>query len=271
MTSVGYLDVGVASSQQHRPYMEDEHEIKADAADGSWLVGVYDGHGGSLVSEFLKKHLLSEILRQKHSTPHHRMTFEALEQGFACTDAIMSHLHGGSTENVGSTACVASVSNDALWIAHCGDSRGVLYSPQGRPTVVTTDHKPDPRVNSSECNRLVESGGSYSKVGPIYRVMGDLAVSRSFGDERLKGNTGTPLVTSVPEIGLHRPMENGSILVLASDGLWDVLSTQQCGQAVAHIMEREKSPQKTAETLVKLASVRGTLDNITVVVLVMGR
>ena len=54
-------------------------------------------------------------------------------------------------------------------------------------------------------------------------------------------------------------------LVLASDGLWDVVDEQMCGNACA----RATDPLDAARTLCELASTRGSMDNITVLVVAL--
>ena len=55
-----------------------------------------------------------------------------------------------------------------------------------------------------------------------FRVEGDLAISRSFGDKDLKR-----WVTAQPDFQSHWLCDSDEFLILASDGLWDVLSNQQ--------------------------------------------
>lgn len=53
--------------------------------------------------------------------------------------------------------------------------------------------------------------------------MGDLAISRSFGDKDLKR-----WVTAQPDFRSHWLRDGDEFVLLASDGLWDVLDNQEC-------------------------------------------
>jgi hypothetical protein len=79
-----------------------------------------------------------------------------------------------------------------------------------------------------------------------WRVQGDLAVSRAFGDAHLK-NFG---VSATPELSAIRLTPRDAFLVLASDGLWDVVDEQQCAASVL----RASDPLAAARSLCDLAS-----------------
>ncbi|CAL9057475.1 unnamed protein product [Musa banksii] len=124
--------------------------------------------------------------------------------------------------HVGSTAVVAVVGPDRIVVANCGDSRAVLCH-DGAPVPLSTDHKPD---RPDELRRIEAAGGRI-----IYwdgaRVLGVLAMSRAIGDNYLK-----PYVISEPEVTVTEREEGDECLLLASDGLWDVVSNEgACGIA----------------------------------------
>jgi len=94
-----------------------------------------------------------------------------------------------------------------------------------------------------------------------WRVQGDLAVSRAFGDAHLK-RWG---VASTPELTTTTLTSRDCFVVLASDGLWDVVDEQQCASFVL----RASEPLGAARALCDLATTRGSMDNITVVVIAL--
>ncbi|TVU01958.1 hypothetical protein EJB05_52607, partial [Eragrostis curvula] len=113
-----------------------------------------------------------------------------------------------------------------------------------------------------------------------YRVLGVLAMSRSIGDRYLK-----PYIIPVPEVSVVARAKDDDCLILASDGLWDVMSNEEvCDAARKRILlwhkknaEASSSAQRSddvpdqaaqaaAEYLSKLALQKGSKDNITVVV-----
>ena len=74
----------------------------------------------------------------------------------------------------GSTAICALICPDVIYLANCGDSRGLLVSNEA-VSVATTDHKP---VNTLEKERIQKAGGSVM----IQSFNGSLAVSRALGN-----------------------------------------------------------------------------------------
>lgn len=91
----------------------------------------------------------------------------------------------------------------------------------------------------------------------VPRVNGALAMSRSIGDLSLK-----PFITCDPEVTTHTITDEDHFLILASDGLWDVVSSK----TAARIAAAHTDPQQAADALVKLALQKHTYDNVTVVV-----
>jgi protein phosphatase 1L len=82
---------------------------------------------------------------------------------------------------------------------------------------LSEDHKPS---RNDEQDRIEADGGAVIWAG-TWRVSGVLAVSRAFGDRALK-----KFVISLPDVR-HEGMAGGEeYIVLASDGLWDVISNR---------------------------------------------
>uniref|UniRef100_A0A804P4I5 protein-serine/threonine phosphatase n=1 Tax=Zea mays TaxID=4577 RepID=A0A804P4I5_MAIZE len=97
----------------------------------------------------------------------------------------------------------------------------------------------------------------YSKSVGTWRVGGVLAVSRAFGDKLLK-----PYVVADPEIKEEVVDSSLEFLILASDGLWDVVTNEEAVAMVKPIQD----PQEAANKLLEEASRRGSSDNITVII-----
>ncbi|KAJ3706312.1 hypothetical protein LUZ61_010017 [Rhynchospora tenuis] len=221
---------------------------------------VFDGHGGSHIAELCKSNMhlilaeeLAAVMPGDASTsssqgiiltPREEDTKwrKALTESFARMDAIAvtacacgrvglpicaCELSGRVSPVVGSTAVVGLVTDDRVLIANCGDSRAVLAR-GGRAYAVSCDHKPD---RPDELARIEAAGGRV-----IYnngaRVSGILAMSRALGDRFLK-----PEVTSEPDIRTIRRSDQDEFLILASDGLWDVLSNEMACNVVRQSLD----------------------------------
>ncbi|KAG6413858.1 hypothetical protein SASPL_126573 [Salvia splendens] len=260
------------------------------------VYGVYDGHGGCQVANYCREHmplaLADEIGAAKENLKvengEHNLKekwlkifqkcFHRLDNevgGFPRTDGdIASDLHEPfAPESVGSTAAVAIVCSTHIIVANCGDSRAVLN--RGKvPMPLSIDHKPN---REDECSRIEAAGGKVINWDG-YRVSGVLAVSRSIGDRYLR-----PYVIADPEVMFVPRTKEDECLIIASDGLWDVMTNEEaCDLARKRILVWHKrngmtltnergtgsdpAAQEAAEYLSKLAFKRGGADNISVIV-----
>nr|GEU49540.1 probable protein phosphatase 2C 9 [Tanacetum cinerariifolium] len=214
--------------------MEDYHVAKFIPCHGRelGLFAIYDGHLGHDVPAYLQKHLFSNIIKEKEFwTDPGRSITKAYER----TDqAILSH--NPDLGRGGSTAVTAILVNGRkLWVANVGDSRAVL-SKRGKAIQMSVDHEPNTERASIE-NR----GGFVSNMpGDVARVNGQLAVSRAFGNKNLKSH-----LRSDPDISNEDIDANTEILILASDGVWKVLTNQEAVDIAINI----KDPQKAAKQL----------------------
>lgn len=156
----------------------------------------------------------------------------------------------------GTTSVVAILVDNVLITGHAGDSRAVL-SRDKRAFRLTEDHKPD---RSDELQRVEDAGGEVTFRGNCFRVSGDLAMSRSFGDLRLKHPK--KLVVAAPEVRIMELNPSDEFIILASDGLWDVISDQKA----CDIARKCATPQEASKKLVESALQLGTQDNTTAVV-----
>jgi protein phosphatase 1G len=123
----------------------------------------------------------------------------------------------------GSTACVAVVRNNQLVVANAGDSRCVI-SRKGQAYNLSRDHKPDLEI---EKERILKAGG-FIHAG---RINGSLNLARAIGDMEFKQNKFLPaekqVVTANPDINTVELCDEDEFMVLACDGIWDCLSSQQ--------------------------------------------
>ncbi|KAG6425065.1 hypothetical protein SASPL_115489 [Salvia splendens] len=213
------------------------------------LFAIYDGHLGDSVPAYLQKHLFSNILKEEDFwTDPNRSIAKAYER----TDhAILSH--NPDLGRGGSTAVTAIlIDGRRLWVANVGDSRGVL-SRMGQAIQMTVDHEPNTERGSIE-----DRGGFVSNMpGDVARVNGQLAVSRAFGDKNLKTH-----LRSDPDIRSAEIDAETELLILASDGLWKVMSNQES----VDIAKKIKDPQKAAKQLAAEALNRESKDDISCIV-----
>ncbi|KAH8975541.1 hypothetical protein BDL97_01G163300 [Sphagnum fallax] len=242
---------GFSSVRGKRASMEDFHDTKISKVDSQviGLFGVFDGHGGSRAAEYVKKHLFDNLLKHPKFIDDTKL---AIAEAYKQTDQDYLKTEISQSRDAGSTASTAVLVGDRLLVANVGDSRAVICR-GGKAVALSTDHKPN---RTDERQRIEDAGGVVMWAG-TWRVGGVLAVSRAFGDRLLK-----QYVVADPEIQEDTIKEGVDFLVLASDGLWDVVSNQDAVSMVATIPDAEEAANK----LTGEAFRRGSADNITCVI-----
>lgn len=247
----GRLSYGYSSFRGRRPSMEDFYDIKTSKIDGEtvYLFGVFDGHGGSRAAEYLKDHLFENLMKHPQFITD---TKRAISETYKKTDLDFLNSENNSSRDDGSTASTAVLIGKRLYVANVGDSR-VVMSKSGEAIPLSDDHKPN---RSDERQRIEDAGGVIAWAG-TWRVGGVLAMSRAFGNRLLKR-----YVVAEPEIQEQEVNEELELLVLASDGLWDVVPNEDA----VSIASVEEEPEAAALKLMETAFTRGSADNITCIV-----
>jgi protein phosphatase 1L len=211
--------------------------------------GVFDGHSGRRACEFARDNLPGQVINELHKSEPE----DALRRAFLKTDEDFLKIAHKEGLCDGSTAITALVRGHTLWVANAGDARAILVS-GSTAIAMSEDHKPN---RESERRRITQAGGTVTFMG-CWRVNGVLATSRGFGDRELK-----KVVSAEPEIRHRTLMEGDDYLVLASDGIWDVLSNQN----VADVVARSGGCRSAAAAVTEEALRRGSMDNVTAVVI----
>lgn len=233
------LRYGLSAMQGWRVEMEDAHAavtgLSQDLQDWSYF-GVFDGHAGATVSKYCADNLLSSILAADDfktatkisSSPNADQLKSGTIAGFLEMDAKMRDLLSEKDKS-GSTAIIAFVSPNHVIFGNCGDSRAIFCS-NGAVAFCSVDHKPS---NADEKSRIEKAGGSVM----IQRVNGSLAVSRALGDFEYKMDSNLApveqLVSPEPEVSVeNRNSSLDEFMVLACDGVWDVMSNEDVADFV---------------------------------------
>jgi len=158
----------------------------------------------------------------------------------------------------GTTLILGLLDGGQLYVGNVGDSRGVYGTHAGQAVPMSYDHKP---CQLKEKKRIQEAGGFVAMNG-VWRVMGVLATSRALGDYPLKDKK---VVVSEPDVLSFSLQDHKmELAVLASDGLWDTHTNEEAVNMVRSKLKKDRL--KGAENLARDAFSRGSLDNITVLV-----
>ncbi|KAL7183640.1 hypothetical protein ACSBR2_025932 [Camellia fascicularis] len=247
----GKLSSGYSSFRGKRASMEDFFDVKTCEIDGKrvCMFGVFDGHGGSRAAEFLKRHLFENLMKHPQFITNTKL---AISETYQQTDMDFLESEKNTFCDDGSTASTAVLVGNHLYVANVGDSRTVI-SKAGKAIALSEDHKP----NRSDERKRIESAGGVVTWAGTWRVGGVLAMSRAFGNRMLK-----QFVVAEPEIQDQEIYEEFELLVLASDGLWDVVPNEDA----VSLARTEEEAEAAARKLVETAYTCGSADNITCIV-----
>jgi serine/threonine protein phosphatase PrpC len=139
-----------------------------------------------------------------------------------------------------------------LYVANLGDTRAVLVSGASSAERLSYDHR---ATDKAEIERVKRDGGIIMED----RVGGSLAITRAFGDHALKRDG----VIAKPHIKKHFLRPQDRYLIVASDGVWDVLEDQD----VFKLCRDEWSTKEIASTIIRSAIDGGSTDNCSCIVL----
>jgi serine/threonine protein phosphatase PrpC len=107
---------------------------------------------------------------------------------------------------------------------------------------------------------------SIKKNTRIYRVNGVLAVSRAMGDVAFKGEEAN-MVIATPETTAEFITAMTEFAIIASDGLWDVVSPQGAVNFVRKGLAKKTPLEELSHDLVKEALKKGSIDNVSSVIM----
>ncbi|GAB1605478.1 protein phosphatase 1L-like [Argonauta hians] len=254
-------NIAIYAIQGRRNHMEDRYNFinNLDETHAS-IYGVFDGHGGEFAADFAEKVLFKNLMVRLLKIPKDEDSASMptiLKEEFLNVDQQFLDIAKSSMDMSGSTALVAILRNGILTVANVGDSRGVMCDKDGNTIPLTVDHKPQ---QVKERSRIKEAGG-YISFNGVWRVVGVLATSRALGDYQLKEKK---FLIAEPDIYTFDLTEiQPKFIILATDGLWDCFTNEE---AVNYIQERLNEPHYGAKSLVLQAYYKGSLDNITVMV-----
>ncbi|KAJ9539897.1 hypothetical protein OSB04_026403 [Centaurea solstitialis] len=240
-----------------RGAMEDRYSVVLGLQGDSKqaLFGVFDGHGGAKAAEYsaenLNKNIMSEVANKNEDE-----IADAVREGYLVTDSefLKEDVNGG-------TCCVtALIRKGNLIVSNAGDCRAVM-SRNGVAEALTSDHKPS---RKDEKDRIEGMGGYVDSRNGVWRIQGSLAVSRAIGDKHL-----SKWVIAEPETTILNIRPECEFLILASDGIWDMVSNQEAVDIVRPFCVGIEKPDlfSACKKLVGLSTTRGSYDDMSVMVI----
>ena len=239
--------------------MEDSHfeMLNFTEKSGDSLFAVFDGHGGSAVARFCADNFPSVLLSDTEFQGGNageglRRTYLKLDEMLQDPSNLAklkkystpSNYNGGETPplsrlrvpsnpafNAGCTAVVVHIDSNTVTIANSGDSRAVLCR-NGTAVDLTVDHKV---TLESEIERIAAAGGMVLNG----RVNGSLNLTRAIGDLAFKSDSSLApehqVITANPDLRtVELDPESDDFIVIACDGLWEVMTSQEVVDYVSH-------------------------------------
>lgn len=253
------------------------HRDDPDFATADFFI-ICDGHGGSSVSKYVAPKLLHFLMSKNKKYP--------LEDKYIIQvcNFIQNELRNHPNKiakHCGTTALVVALYLDDnqdrhVQIINIGDCRAVL-SRNCSAIPLTTDHKPSWPKEKMRIDKVNLDHGTNELVHysqKDFRI-GDLSVSRAFGDL-----DNTPYVTHLPEIGKWRIHPADEFIIMACDGLWDAIRSEEAVNFVydhyhnnhTHLYKPNLSykTNNIAEKLAEFAIARGSTDNVSIIIIFFG-
>jgi serine/threonine protein phosphatase PrpC len=281
--------VDVCEAQGKRPYMEDFNLFVRDPKTGVLLAIVCDGHGkatwaregikhiaNTLMPLLINAQLMCKRLRKTQirdpqlpsMEKAHFVKVEAhLKDALLGVDEYMYKFFGQRMDVGGSTFVAFAMLPEVneFVVMNVGDSKLLISDKSGKPNYGTFVAKPS---HEGERKRIQEAHGFVSLDN---RVNGVLAVSRAFGDYKLKLDAFTKeykahgaALTCMPEVICIKLDDNIKWVLLMSDGITDVLSDTEILEVVEQANQHQYRP---ADALVNTAYRKRSSDNMTALIL----
>ena len=209
------------------------------------LFGIFDGHGGNDVVKFVKDRLPQLIKNHLNDLCPVELAFK---NSFEKVDQELKYF---DSEYIGTTATLVLFKDNKIYCANVGDSKAfIIYEKTYKQ--ISSDHKCSVE---DEAQRIRNMGGKISK----NRVMGQLILTRTLGDLYVKQFG----VINTPDISVTEINSGVKYVILASDGVWDVIDLE----TLVEMSKAGKSVGEFCQDIVKLSISKGTKDNVSCIVI----
>jgi serine/threonine protein phosphatase PrpC len=256
-------------NEQHTDKMEDFVSVNMHLHRGSCFA-VFDGHGGDKAAQYASDnlHKVLQMKLQQQYNNNNDIPLSAYENVFIQTfEQVDNEIHNKLESNtVGTTVTVLYIerrntnSNTTTnaFCANVGDSKCYLITNDDSVVQLSVDHN---CKEQNEVNRVKKAGGCVFNS----RVFGSLSVTRSLGDKDVKDYG----VCAVPSVNAIEIKDNHKYIVLASDGIWDVVSTEVLSELSRDVslFKGISLSKELCTKLVEFAMQNGSMDNISCIVI----
>ncbi|GAU14791.1 hypothetical protein TSUD_50030 [Trifolium subterraneum] len=241
----------------------DCQRVPGNSSTAFSVFAIFDGHNGNAAAVFTKENLLNHVLcalpRGLGRDEWLQALPRALVAGFVKTDKEFQ----SRGETSGTTATFVIVDRWTVTVASVGDSRCILDTQGGAVTTLTVDHRLEENIEERE--RVTASGGEVGRlsivggaeIGPLRCWPGGLCLSRSIGDMDVG-----EFIVPIPYVKQVKLSKAGGRLIVASDGIWDAVSSEMAAKSCRGLPAELAAMQVVKEAL----RTRGLKDDTTCIV-----
>ena len=217
------------------------------------FAAVYDGHSGKYTSLYSRAQIhFKASTRPDFISDPEKAIYESILQ----VDELVNDIQIKNQFACGTTALSCWIKNkEEIYVANVGDCRGFICR-NSEAIEIAKPHHPD---LPDEKARIVNNGGAVVWQG-TWRVNGVLAVSRSIGDVNMK-----KWVIPNPDITKFTIQPTDEFMVIASDGLWDVIKPSEMIDIVRSTV-KTLGRKFVCKQLCETALLKNSKDNVTVVI-----
>lgn len=241
----------------------DCQRVPGNSSSAFSVFAIFDGHNGNAAAIFTREQLLNHVLgaipRGLGREEWLQALPRALVAGFVKTDKEFQ----SRGETSGTTATFVIVDGWTVTVASVGDSRCILDTQGGTVSTLTVDHRLEENVEERE--RVTASGGEVGRlsivggaeIGPLRCWPGGLCLSRSIGDMDVG-----EFIVPIPYVKQVKLSKAGGRLIIASDGIWDALSSEIAAKSCRGLPAELAARQVVKEAL----RTRGLKDDTTCII-----
>lgn len=264
------MNYGITEIQNTRTYMEDR-TLVFELFNNIWVYCIFDGHNGQHVADYLKynifrlfrSNLAEDLLNERTDINLHflkkiikdiflKLDKEIYDYLFSLKDQFRERFQ--SYMEIGSCSVICIVTHNTIYSINLGDSRILLINDDFKEKALTIDHK----ACFFREQRLIIANGGYIECG---RVNGCLAVTRAFADFCFKN-----FLLNDPEITITERQVDQKYIIIASDGLWDVIENNELSAIIKNVEKDELSIQELCNFICETAVERKSSDNISCII-----
>ncbi|CAF0880485.1 unnamed protein product [Rotaria sordida] len=253
---------------------EDIHKHLVPIDHHSWKLwsyfAIFDGHNGidtaKYAADLLDKYLIDTLNQTGinsndesiHSSQIDKNQLNhIIKKTFLQLDKKLANL---VNDQSGSVCITSLIGPKYIYLINVGDARAIIISNDGQVLAYTKDHKPNV---IQEQERIHKAGGRITQYeNDVARVEDKLAVSRTFGDYSLDKR----LIPALPDIIQYRKDSLAAFVILACDGIWDVMTNEQVALFVSQKVSNTSLENIASQLLDQCLKLK-TSDNMSIYII----